>query len=137
MSLDLEKFEKVITYFLEICHEPDEEKVIGENISPYPELKVIFEGFGYNEDTDEEDDENFESYAIFIHKDLDKDGFIFPEHESTAWSIVSRPDDEVCIHSQLDVNEEHFNLNFDLEHTLLTEDRVNELLKFLEKKYID
>ncbi len=137
MDLDINKLEKVITYFLGISHEPDDEKIVGENISPFPELKVIFDGYGYNEDTDEDDDENFESYAIFIHKDLQKEGFEFPEHESTPWAIVHRPTEEVCIHAQLDVNDEIFHINYDFENSAISNEQLNSILDFLEEKYLD
>lgn len=137
MDLDLNKFEKVITAILDLCYEPDEEKIIGENISPFPELKVIFDEYGYNEDTDEDDDENFESYAIYIHKDLERNGFEFPVHETSPWAVVNRPNDEICIHAQLDVNDEIFHINFDFENSAISNEQFNSILNFLEEKYLD
>lgn len=137
MDLDLNKFERVITAILDLCYEPDDEKIIGENVSPFPELKVIFDGYGYNEETDEDDDENFESYTIFLHKDLEDEGFEFPEHETTPWAIIQRPDDEICIHSQLDVNEELFHINFDFENSAMSNEQLNSILSHVERKYLD
>ncbi len=137
MEVNLDKFEKVVTYFFDLCREPDEEKNIGENISPFPELKVIFDGYGYNEETDEDDDESFESYTIFIHKDLDQKGFKFPEHETTAWAIIQRPFDEICFNAQFDVNEEFFHMNYDFENSAMSNEQLNVLINYLEEKYLD
>jgi hypothetical protein len=60
-----------------------------------PGVKIIFDGYGYNEDTNEQDDHNVLSFAVFVHKDSrDKP---FPEHEQTPWALVHRPKEEVCI----------------------------------------
>ncbi len=66
---------------------------VGEDISPYPEIKIAFDG--YAEDDDGDDDESKQSFAIYIHKDADTDGFIFPEHESAFWHVEHRPSEEV------------------------------------------
>ena len=59
-------------------------------------VKIIFDGYGYNEETNEEDNENIMSFAVFVHKDS-LNGEEFPEHEQTPWALIHRPKDEVCI----------------------------------------
>ncbi len=59
-------------------------------------VKIIFDGYGYNEITNEDNDKNIMSFAVFVHKDS-LNGEEFPEHEQTPWALVHRPKDEVCI----------------------------------------
>ena len=67
-------------------------------------VKIIFDGYGYNEETDTEDDVNQLSFAVFVHKtSLTED---FPEHEQTPWALIHRPKEEVCIWAWYDVNED-------------------------------
>ena len=59
-------------------------------------VKIIFDGYGYNEETDEENaDENMMSFAVFIHKNSLTEEF--PPHDLTPWALIHRPKDEVCI----------------------------------------
>lgn len=65
-------------------------------------VKIIFDGYGYNEETDEQNDLNTLSFAVFVHKDsLTKE---FPPHELTPWALIHRPKEEVCIWAWYDVN---------------------------------
>lgn len=59
-------------------------------------VKIIFDGYGYNEETNEEDNENLMSFAVFVHKNS-LNGEEFPEHEQTPWALIHRPKEEVCI----------------------------------------
>ena len=74
--------DEMLEYFLEEAKANTDDLVIGENISPIPELKIIFDGYQEDEDTGE-DIYSSESYAFFIHKDALKKGFIFPNLKST------------------------------------------------------
>ena len=65
---------------------------IGEDVSVFPQFKITFDGFG-----DDGDDETMASFALYIHKEAKTDGFTFPEHELTPWSIVQRPDEEAIV----------------------------------------
>ena len=67
---------------------------VGVDISPYPQIKIAFDG--YAEDDDEVEDLNMESYAVYIHKEAASVGFVFLKHDSTPWAILHRPSDEVC-----------------------------------------
>lgn len=60
-----------------------------------PGVKIIFDGYGYNEITDEQDDYNTLSFAVFIHKDSLTGEF--PPHELTPWALIHRPKEECCI----------------------------------------
>lgn len=59
-------------------------------------LKIIFDGFGYNEDTDEDDNENELSFALFVHK-TSLCG-TFPAHNVTPFGLIHRSDEEVCFY---------------------------------------
>jgi len=66
-------------------------------------VKIIFDGFGYNEETDEENaDRNTQSFAVFVHKNSLTEEF--PPHELTPWALIHRPKEEVCIWAWYDVN---------------------------------
>jgi len=67
---------------------------VGVNISTLPAVKIAFDG--YAEDDDGIEDLDRESYAVYIHRNAAAPGFIFPEHQRTAWAIVQRPAEEVC-----------------------------------------
>ena len=116
---------------------PDELE-IGEDISDLREVKIIFDGYGYNEETDEQDDKNMESYAIFIHKDALKEGFEFPPHELTPWALIHRPKEEVCIYAWYDVENDIWDI-LPLEDRLtdcaMSEEDVMNILEGLHVKY--
>ena len=65
-------------------------------------VKIIFDGYGYNEETDEEDDLDVMSFAVFVHKNSLTEEF--PEHEQTPWALIHRPKEEVCIWCWYDAN---------------------------------
>jgi len=90
-----------------------DELIIGEDISPIPELKIIFDDYGYDEETNTEGGNiNIETFRIFVHKDALSDGFKFPEHEQTPWALIHRPDQEVCILLVYDVSEDEWEVIF-------------------------
>ena len=95
-------------------------------------VKIIFDGYGYNEETDEEDDKNFMSFAVFVHKDS-LNGEEFPEHEFTPWALIHRPKEEVCIHAVYVVDEDSFDFNpFEDGHTELDHEFVYQLIRDVE-----
>lgn len=65
-------------------------------------IKIIFDGYGYNEETDEQDNYDMMSFAVFIHKDSLTNEF--PPHELTPWALIHRPKEECCIWAWYDVN---------------------------------
>lgn len=77
---------------------------VGEDISPYPQVKIAFDG--YAEDDDGDEDRSSESYAVYVHKDALSDDFIFPEHEDAFWAIVHRPSEEVHLNVWYDLNQD-------------------------------
>lgn len=89
-------------------------------------VKIIFDGYGYNEETDEQTDTNTLSFAVFVHKDsLTKD---FPPHEITPWALIHRPKEEVCIWAWYDVNSDEItiipfeeNNSTELDHKFVTD----------------
>lgn len=136
-NYDYGEYEKILKIFLQaMCRDP-ECLVIGENISDTPEIKIIFESYGYNEETNEQDDKNMECYAIFIHKDSAQEDFQFPEHETSPWCLIHRPDEEVCIFAWYDVEGDDWSINGleDSSEHKMTNQEVVEVLKTLYKKY--
>ena len=89
-------------------------------------VKIIFDGYGYNEETNEEDDTNQMSFAVFVHKtSLTED---FPEHEQTPWALIHRPKEEVCIYAWYDCEEDEVSIipfednnSTELDHKFVTD----------------
>lgn len=138
MSFDNERFEELIIKHLRAMWRDPDELVIGENISDLPEIKIIFDGYGYNEDTDEQDDKNMESYAIFIHKGAINEGFEFPEHDMTPWALVHRPKEEVCVYAWYDVIQDEWEIipiENHIDETKMTLEEVMNILENLDKVY--
>jgi len=90
-------------------------------------VKIIFDGYGYDEETDEENaNENMMSFAVFIHKNsLDEE---FPPHELTPWALIHRPKEEVCIWVWYDVENDEVDIipfednnSTELDHEFVTE----------------
>lgn len=139
MSYDYERFDTLVKEHLDVMWRDPDALEIGEDISDLPEVKIIFDGYGYDEETNEENaDKNMESYAIFIHKDALTEGFTFPEHELTPWALIHRPKEEVCIYAWYDVENDYWDilpLEDRLDDCSMTEEQLMEVLEGLHKKY--
>ena len=69
----------------------------GEDFGNIPKgIKIIFDGYGYNERTDNQDDTNRMSFAVFIHKNSLVD--YFPIHEVSFNMFLHKPKEECCIY---------------------------------------
>lgn len=134
MSYDFEKYENVLEHMVRVIWRDPENLEIGVDISDLPEIKIIFDGYGYNDDTGEDDDTNSESYAIFIHKDSAMEDFVFPEHETTPWGLIHRPEEEVCIYAWYDVESDTWGFN-SLEETSDHKMSNEEIMIILNKLY--
>lgn len=92
-------------------------------------VKIIFDGYGYDEETDTENaNMNMQSFAVFVHKNsLTED---FPPHDQTPWALVHRPKEEVCIYAWYDVETDTVDiLSFeDGDSTELDEEFVIDLI---------
>jgi hypothetical protein len=99
MSYDHQKFSEIVEHILSTAWRYPDELVIGENISDYFEMKVIFNKFGFNDETGEDDNETVEEYCVFIHLQSGVKGFKFPEHDSSPFGLIHRPKEEVCVHA--------------------------------------
>jgi hypothetical protein len=111
---------------------------IGESVSPVPEIKIIFDGFGYNEETDEEDDESEMSFAIFFHKNSGEENFVFPEHDTYGNVIIHRPDEERCFTLWYHVNQDEWEATSSPEeesNSVLNCDDVMNILEVLNDRY--
>ena len=59
-------------------------------------VKIIFDGYGYDEETDTENgNKDLMSFAVFVHKNSLTEEF--PPHELTPWALIHRPKEEVCM----------------------------------------
>jgi hypothetical protein len=127
----------ILKHFLEEARYHADDLIIGKDISTIPELKIMFDGYGENDEGDE--DRNNESYAFFIHKDALKKGFIFPNHEITPWALVHRPDQEICLFSWFSTEDDFWSLpedwNDSINDSALTVKQFELILKGLYKKY--
>ena len=142
---DHEKYTEVIQKFLDVMWRDPEELVIGENISDIPEIKIIFDGHGDLEETDENGDyvytergnTNMESYAIFIHKDSGKKDFEFPEHDMSPFGLYHRPDEEVCLYAWFDVELDEWSINslYETSDHKMTNKQVMKILDTINKRY--
>ena len=142
MSYDYERYNMIMQNLVEDMWRNPDDLEIGEDISDIPEVKIIFDGYGYNEETNEDDNTDMESYAIFIHKDALTKDFKFPEHDMTPWALIHRPDDEVCIYAWYDVKEDAWEFS-DLEDrcnehgVAMTTEQAMEILEGLNKQYYE
>ena len=130
--------DEMLEYFLEKARANTDDLTIGEDISPIPELKIIFDGYGEDEDTGDEDC-NSESYALFIHKDALNKNFVFPKHEVARWSVVHRPDQEIWLHAWYDAIDNYWTLpddwNESIDDKKFTVKQFEDILSKLYKKH--
>jgi hypothetical protein len=145
---DYARYEKMLTLMLEGSWRDPDDLEIGRDISDLPEVKIIFDGYGDLEDEDENGEyryteagnTNMESYAIFIHKDALVTDFVFPEHDSFAFTFGSmiqhRPDEEVCIYAWYDVENDSWDI-LPLEDRLTEDNSMDEedVMTILEGLY--
>jgi hypothetical protein len=97
-----------------------------------PGVKIIFDGYGYNEETNEEDNLDVMSFAVFVHKDSLKGEF--PEHEQTPWALIHRPKDEVCIWVWYDANEDSIEvIPFEEGDTQLDHDLIYNIIDKIDR----
>lgn len=131
--------DEMLEFFLEEARIEADGYVIGEDISPVPELKIIFDGFA--EDDNGDDDQSSESYAIFIHKDAMKKGFAFPKHDDTPWTVVHRPNEEICLSAWYNNEECYWTLPEDWSVAInsknLTVKQFEDILSKLYIRYSD
>ena len=149
MDYDYQRYEQVIIELLKASWRDPDDLEIGRDISDQPEVKIIFDGYGDLEDTDENGEyhyteggnTNMESYAIFIHRGAIDPDFMFPEHDSYAFTFGSmiqhRPKQEVCIYAWYDVESDEWSIN-QLEDHLNDEEgcmTAEEVMAILEHLY--
>ena len=119
----------VLKTLMEVSWRDPDNLEIGEDISDLHEVKIIFDGYGYNEETDEQDNTNLESYAIFIHKDALQPDFEFPPHDLTPFCLIHRPNEEECIYAWYDVLNDSWEFS-DIDKTI-----TSDILLGLNDKY--
>lgn len=99
MTYDYKRFSEIVEHILETAWRYPDELIIGENISDYSEVKVIFNKYGFNDETVEDDSETVEEHCVFIHIQSGVKGFKFPEHDISPFGLIHRPKEEVCVHA--------------------------------------
>jgi hypothetical protein len=100
-------------------------------------VKIIFDGYGYNEETNTEDDLNSLSFAVFVHKDS-LSGKPFPEHEQTPFGLIHRLAEEVCIYCWYGIKEDEVDVvPFENGDTKLEHQFVYELIDRLDRDDYD
>ena len=135
---DYGAYEKYVTCLLNDMWRDPENLEIGYDISGVSEVKIIFDGYGYNEDTDEQDDKNMESYAIFIHRDSILNGEVFPEHETSPWCLIHRPSEEACLYAWYDVSADEWTISSLEESTNeMSNGEIMELLEVVYNKHYE
>ena len=132
-----DKFEEIMIKFLSRINRNSSNLIVGDNISSHPQLKIMFEG--YEKDEDDEDILDSEVYSFFIHKYSALDSFVFPEHESSTWSIVHRPEQEAWFKVSYDVPGDSWSFywypdNNSDNDTELTENEIINSLEMLNQK---
>ena len=100
-------------------------------------VKIIFDGYGYKEETNTEDDLNSISFAVFVHKDS-LTGKPFPEHEQTPFALIHRLEEEVCIYCWYNVFDDIVDVvPFEHGETELDHQLVYELIDCLDRRVYD
>ena len=156
MEYDFAKFEGNLIRILENS-QWDGTLDIGENLSPITEIKVAFDGYGDLETEDENGEYEYiehgntdlQSYAIYIHKDSAKRGFVFPEHDTYSFTfgnmVQHRPDEEVCLFAWHEFLEEEGTWIWHIipledrlaEDNSLTAKQVMEILEIIVNRYFN
>jgi hypothetical protein len=98
-------------------------------------VKIIFDGYGYDEETDEENgNKNMLSFAVFVHKNSLTEEF--PPHELTPWALIHRPKEEVCIWVWYDAETDEVDIipYEDNNSTELDHEFVNQLIFDIYKR---
>ena len=146
-EINYDRYYEIIQLLIDVMWRDETDLVVGENISDIPAVKIIFDGYGDLEDEDENGEyryteggnKNMESYALFIHKDSDKDDFEFPEHDMSPWCLIHRPEEEVCIHIWYDVENDDWTINSldeTSEHSM-TDEEVIRILEAIHSKWFN
>lgn len=111
----------------------NQQLIAGENISPFPPIKIAFDGYAEDEGGDE--DYNSLSFVMYVHKGSGQKGFKFPEHEVTGWGmILSRDEEEVSIYGWFNSEIGNWEAILDPEidpNTEMTIDGITEILSSL------
>ena len=121
---------------LKAIYSDENREVRGENISPFPEVKIMFEEYGI--DDDDEEDTSQKCYSIFVHKNSGKKKFSFPPHESAFDLIVHRGDEEVYFRAWYDNSENSLSLNDTHEaisESEISPEEIDEVIVNLYSRY--
>ena len=122
---------------LEAIYSDENREVRGENISPFPEVKIIFEQYGV--DDDDEADTSQKCYSIFVHKNSGKKKFSFPLHESAFGILIAhREDQEVYFRAWYDNSEDSLSLNYTdeaISESEISPKEIDEVIVSLFSRY--
>lgn len=126
-------YSTIETWVRDFMDTMDSDPEIGDRSGAEPSgVKIIFDGYGYNEETDEEDNPNLLTFAVFIHKES-LNLREFPEHDFSPIAIRHRVNEEVCIYTCYDVLSDSFDTTpFEEGNTQLDHLFVYRLIRDLE-----
>lgn len=127
---------EIVEKFMADAREIVEELEYNENLSSIPEIKIIFNAYGDDDELGESMDKNIETYYMFVHKNTLESKFIFPEHKLLRGSIVHESD-EVYIPAIYNVEEGYWDINFiglD-ENSAIDDESLRTILQKLYEKY--
>jgi len=128
---------EIVEQLMEDAREIVEELEYNEDISPVPELKIMFNGFGDDDELGEGADTNIETYYLFVDKDCLEDGFSFPEHDLSNGSIIHR-NNEVRIVAIYNVDEEFWDINFpEIDDPALDEEELSNTLEEIYRRHYE
>jgi len=129
---------EIVEAFMRDAREIVDELEYNENISRAKEIKIMFNAYGDDDELGEGMDKNIETYYMFIHKDVLKKGFVYPEHETFRGTIIHHLE-EISIPSLYYVDEEYWDINFleDFGESGLDEEKLSKILQKLYKKYYE
>ncbi len=99
MEYEYQRFSEILEHILSTAWRYPDELVIGENISDFFEVNVMFNKYGFNDKTGEENNKTVEEYCVFIHLQSRVKGFKFPEHDISPFGLIHRPKEEICVHA--------------------------------------
>ena len=128
-------FYKSLEFFLNKARPDPGDFEEGEYVSQFPELKITFDNFGFDEETGENSNEVIELYTLHLHKDAAKKGFVYPENLSSSFGSEIGPEDELKIYAVFNDNQQEWDMN--ISESKLTTIEATKILASLLKKYKD
>jgi len=94
---------------LKLCRPTNAHLSVGENYSKHQAIEVIFDGYGEDEDTGE-DDSSIEKYAVIVDKNSGTDNFKMESHAS-SFGLIEPRTSELQIYAIYDLNSKRWHVD--------------------------